>query len=288
MIYSLQKIYEYVRTEISQASQLGFVSQTDVDFWANEGYRKYISRLRRFDEGFFEKFHTFDIDASANGLIELPSTFSGVTLLEKKVNSTDYVPLTYKKRDEPTGDSVLTGSGYLPYYSFLGNYLLLEPNPQTDETDALRMKMKYIPPDLHRGTVVLSTSTSITLASDADPRDDYYNGTQIMITSGTGIGQIRTISDYDGDTKIATISVAWDTNPDTVSEYSTLIDVNFPSEFQMLIPLYASKKAFAKERSRGAQATYDSSILKELERDFTNTFESRSDGRRFVEPFDIF
>lgn len=288
MIIHLPFIYSYVRKEISQNSSLGFITAEDINIWANEGYRKYISRLRRFDEGFFEKFETFDIDASNNGIIALPATYAGCTILEKKINTNEYVPLTYNKRDTAVSQAIGSGSSYLPNYSFLGSNILLEPTPIEDESQSLRMKMKYNPPSLHTGTVALSTSTTITLSSSADPRDDYYNNTRIMITEGTGVGQIRTISDYDGETKIATISEAWTTNPSVTSIYSTLIDVNFPEDFNMLIPLYATKKAFSKERSRGSMSSYDNSVLKELEKDFTDTYESRSDGKRFIEPFDIY
>jgi len=67
--------------------------------------------------------------------------------------------------------------------------------------------------------VTSATNTSITLYSDASDVDDYYNGLIIGIISGTGAGQMRTITDYDGTTKTATVD-AWDTNPDATSRYT--------------------------------------------------------------------
>lgn len=65
-----------------------------------------------------------------------------------------------------------------------------------------------------------STNT-ITLAATASGTDDYYNGMTIRIVSGTGANQTRTITDYVGSTKVATVGTAWTTIPDSTSEYKT-------------------------------------------------------------------
>lgn len=69
------------------------------------------------------------------------------------------------------------------------------------------------------GTAQAGGATTITLAADESAVDDAYNGKQIEITGGTGSGQVRIISDYVGSTKVATVSAAWDTNPDATSTY---------------------------------------------------------------------
>jgi hypothetical protein len=66
------------------------------------------------------------------------------------------------------------------------------------------------------------TSTSITLAATASATDDYYNAMTVYISDGVGSGQIRTITDYVGLTKVATVSVAWTTNPDNTSVYEVM------------------------------------------------------------------
>jgi hypothetical protein len=67
------------------------------------------------------------------------------------------------------------------------------------------------------GTAAAGTANTITLDSGASAVDDYYNSMSVFITSGTGSGQLRTISDYVGSTKVATVSVNWTTNPDNTS-----------------------------------------------------------------------
>jgi len=53
-----------------------------------------------------------------------------------------------------------------------------------------------------------SGSSTITLASNASSTDDYYNGMPIYFYSGAGQGQIRRINDYNGTSKVATLSSA--------------------------------------------------------------------------------
>lgn len=72
------------------------------------------------------------------------------------------------------------------------------------------------------GTAQAGASTTITLASGDSATDDIYNTMTVRITSGTGSGQERKITDYVGSTKVATVSVAWDTNPDNTSVYAVI------------------------------------------------------------------
>jgi hypothetical protein len=72
----------------------------------------------------------------------------------------------------------------------------------------------------HTGTAQAGAASTITLASAASTDNSQYEDRVMMITGGTGIGQQRTISSYDGATKIATVSVAWTTQPDNTSNYS--------------------------------------------------------------------
>jgi hypothetical protein len=61
---------------------------------------------------------------------------------------------------------------------------------------------------------------SITLDLSASASNDFYNENYIVITGGTGVGQCRRITDYDGGTKVVTINRAWTTNPGAGSFYS--------------------------------------------------------------------
>ena len=69
------------------------------------------------------------------------------------------------------------------------------------------------------GTAQSGNSTSITLASGASSSDDLFNTYVIYLSSGTGSGQYRVISDYTGSSKVATVTPNWQTSPSGDSVY---------------------------------------------------------------------
>lgn len=63
---------------------------------------------------------------------------------------------------------------------------------------------------------------SITLDAFAPTTNDLYNGCVVRLYSGTGAGQARLITDYDGATLTATVSPDWAVTPDATSAYAIL------------------------------------------------------------------
>ncbi len=65
------------------------------------------------------------------------------------------------------------------------------------------------------GTAAAGTNdtTHITLAAGASAVNDYYNGMTIEFTGGTGSGQFNIVTDYNGTTRIATVTKTWATAP---------------------------------------------------------------------------
>lgn len=66
----------------------------------------------------------------------------------------------------------------------------------------------------------MSDANKIKLERSASSVDNYYTGNTIYIVSGQGAGQSRTITNYVGNTKIATVSSNWNTLPISNSVYS--------------------------------------------------------------------
>lgn len=61
---------------------------------------------------------------------------------------------------------------------------------------------------------------AIRLATTASSTNDVYNNMAIVLTGGTGSGQNhQRITDYDGVSKVAVLSGAWITEPDSTSVY---------------------------------------------------------------------
>lgn len=70
-----------------------------------------------------------------------------------------------------------------------------------------------------------STASTINLAASASATNGLYEGCSVFISAGTGVGQLRTIVNYNGGTKVATVSQNWTITPDTSSHYQITPDV---------------------------------------------------------------
>ncbi|MEQ8345080.1 MAG: hypothetical protein RIB84_23900 [Sneathiellaceae bacterium] len=70
------------------------------------------------------------------------------------------------------------------------------------------------------GTASAGATGSITLGSYGSSTDSIYVGMVIGTTGGTGSGQLRVISAYDGTSKVATVVPNWTTPPDATTTFS--------------------------------------------------------------------
>ena len=83
----------------------------------------------------------------------------------------------------------------------------------------LTNKMVNAGTSVRSSTAQGGAASTITLDASASATNDIYNRRSILLTGGTGAGQIRTITDYVGSTKVATVGVAWSTNPDATTTF---------------------------------------------------------------------
>lgn len=72
-----------------------------------------------------------------------------------------------------------------------------------------------------RSTATAGAASTITLDAGASAVDDFYKNAIVVLVSGTGVGQFRTVSSYVGATKVATVDRAWDTGiaPDATTVF---------------------------------------------------------------------
>lgn len=76
---------------------------------------------------------------------------------------------------------------------------------------------------IHSGTLQSALSNSATLAADTPFTSTTIFGCLIVITSGPGVGHVRSISSYSSSTKVAGIDINWQgTTPDSTSKYKIL------------------------------------------------------------------
>lgn len=70
------------------------------------------------------------------------------------------------------------------------------------------------------GTAQGGTSTTITLDSGASSTTDLYVNLECVLTGGTGAGQTRAATAYNGTTKVLTVNSAWTVTPDNTTTFA--------------------------------------------------------------------
>ena len=75
-------------------------------------------------------------------------------------------------------------------------------------------------------TAQAGAAGTITLDASASATTDFYKHMRITLTGGTGVGQSRICTAYNGTTKVATITPNWTTAPDVTSTFSVSDDVS--------------------------------------------------------------
>ena len=133
---------------------------------------------------------------------------------------------------------------------------------------------------VNEGVAQGGTTNSITLNALASSSSDIYKGQVVFIVAGTGADQAKRIANYDGTTKVATISPDWAVPPDTTSVYAILPTALCDSESVEAIKaktdnLPASPAAIGSEMALtdGAitSAKYDGTTAKPTVNDISST-----------------
>jgi ABC-type cobalamin/Fe3+-siderophores transport system ATPase subunit len=75
---------------------------------------------------------------------------------------------------------------------------------------------------IRSNTAAAGANGSITLDASASATDDFYKGSWIYLTGGTGAGQARLCTAYVGSTQVASIAPNWATNPDNTTTFAIL------------------------------------------------------------------
>ena len=151
-----------------------------------------------------------------------------------------------------------------PYYSFMmeGSKIRIEPTPQAAEADAVRIW--YVPSygNMVEGFVGGAGADTIQFFDGSpnyassygiiDRRDDFYNGMEVRIIEGAGIGQYKKITDYDGSTRTATVESSWSETPassgDDISKFAVVCPV--PEDHHAAVSVRAAMEGAIKNRNR--------------------------------------
>lgn len=163
-------------------------------------------------------------------------------------------------RDRVVGDQLTVGNNSLAFsIAYQGAQMRVSPIPTAALSNAITLFYVPIFADLHQGTVFAATSTTLTFpatptwarAGAPSIFNDDYVGMHVVITDGTGVGQRREITDYTGGSTRQITVAAWDTTPDTTSEYAIVSPV--PDDFHDVVVLDAVIAAAGKSTRRRLQ-----------------------------------
>ena len=130
-----------------------------------------------------------------------------------KYVTTDWIPVKYLTSDDGTSQWDVQQAAV---------------DGALDHIDVTTAGTGYV--NTHVATAQAGSATTITLASTASATNDIYNGMTVYLSSGTGSGQIKVITDYVGATKVATVSTWTAPGNDSVYEVMPLVTISHGSE----------------------------------------------------------
>lgn len=117
-------------------------------------------------------------------------------------------------------NATLVGSGYI-------RGLVYDDN--TSDTDANTFVYKAFVNDINNtspsANAAGGAASTITLPSTYSAVNDAYVGVNISITGGVSAGDFRTITAYNGTTKVATVNQPWTVTPTTNSVFTLNFDI---------------------------------------------------------------
>jgi prepilin-type N-terminal cleavage/methylation domain-containing protein len=93
-------------------------------------------------------------------------------------------------------------------------------NCAADVANQLYLQTSFCAAEKNAGIAQSATANTIQLSPGASAVNDIYNGMTIRTVTGTGAGQNRAITAYNGGTQVATVSTPWAVVPDSSTAYA--------------------------------------------------------------------
>jgi hypothetical protein len=119
-----------------------------------------------------------------------------------------------------TYNSTVVATGYIRNFAYDHN---------TSDADANTYVYKAFVNDIQNAVatanVVSATSNTIKFPGTFSQSNTSYVGVNITITNGTSAGDFRTITSYNGATRVATVNQNWTVTPDTTSVFALNFDI---------------------------------------------------------------
>ncbi len=84
---------------------------------------------------------------------------------------------------------------------------------------------------IHSGTAQSAMSDCIVLDSGASSINNTYTYATVVLTGGTGAGEVRQITSYGGSTREASVSPDWNPVPDNTSTFAIIANTSWLTQF---------------------------------------------------------
>jgi len=173
-------------------------------------------------------YNSFEGNCNVNGVSQTSLSMLQATLPNQNIHSRYDSGVTFNTDYTLPSGSVLLGTGSN------GNNIGAEGRGYVDTTSTifttangaifknLKITGTYVERDQISKQAQANSGGNMILNSSASSTNEEYTGFRIYISSGTGVGQTRTIASYNGSTKAITVTEAWTTLPDATSIYEIL------------------------------------------------------------------
>ena len=170
-------------------------SQNNNPVYVNYGSYFYVDSVRGANSTFFDTTTNQQIDLHcvpvANVNVSSALAYSSTVVASGYIRNLEY--------DHNTSDANTASYVYKAYVTDLQNQVL-------------------------SANAVSASTNTITLPSTYSTSNSAYVGVNISITTGTDAGDFRTITSYNGVTKVATVNQNWTITPDTSSVFALNFD----------------------------------------------------------------
>ena len=119
-----------------------------------------------------------------------------------------------------TYNSTVVATGYIRNFIYDHNSSDADSN-----TYVYRAFVNDIQNAIQSANAISATANTITLPGTYSQSNTSYVGVNISITKGTSAGDFRTITSYNGVTRVATVNQNWTVTPDTTSVFQLNFDI---------------------------------------------------------------
>jgi len=231
-----------------------------------------VRTINRLNTSYYIQSHTLNI-VSGTALYDMPLNARGgrIIFTEDVDDYWEVAPADMVQKlsfDAPGLISLVRDT----HFTWQRNKLRIMPTPTAADT----FKAWYLPTfgSMAQGFATGGGSQTLTLFSGdpnyttdygiIDPRDDFYNNMEVLIWSGTNIGEYYEITDYTGGStrQISIADNSWGSTPATDSEFCIMCPVI--DSFHQLVVVRAAMDGAIKNKDRLRDLT---NIRKEMEED---------------------